>query len=116
MIAESHVIWQTEAMIWRFVLAACALVLLSGCVARAIADVATAPVRVAGKAADLATTSQSEADEKRGRAMRKREERLGELDRRYRQHDRECSEGNDSACTKRDATAEEIDRLRSYRD
>ena len=39
---------------------------LGGCVARTAVNVATAPVRVAGKAVDLATTSQSERDEKRG--------------------------------------------------
>ena len=35
------------------------------------------------KAVDLATTSQSEADEKRGREMRQREERLGKLQREF---------------------------------
>ena len=54
--------------------------LLSGCLGT-VADVVTAPVKVAGKAVDLATTSQSEADEKRGREIRRREERLGKLER-----------------------------------
>ena len=31
----------------------------------------------------MATTSQSESDEKRGRAMRKREEEIGKLERSY---------------------------------
>jgi hypothetical protein len=35
---------------------------LSGCIARTVVGVVTAPVRVAGKAVDLTTTSQSEAE------------------------------------------------------
>lgn len=51
---------------------------LSGCtVARTAVDVATLPVKAVSKGVDLATTSQSEADEKRGREIRKEEERLG---------------------------------------
>ncbi len=50
---------------------------LSGCLAKTALDVATAPVRVASKAVDLATTSQAEADQKRGREVRKEEERIG---------------------------------------
>lgn len=61
---------------------ACSLVpLLSGCVvatvANAAVDVATLPVKVVSKSVDLATTSQSEADEKRGREVRKAEEKAG---------------------------------------
>ena len=45
--------------------------LLSGCVVGTIAetavDVATIPVKVVSSGVDAATTSQSEADEKRGR-------------------------------------------------
>jgi len=52
-----------------------AAALLSGCVVRTAANVATAPVRVVGKGVDWATTSQEEADRNRGRAMRKQEER-----------------------------------------
>ena len=55
------------------------LLLLPGCVATAVVDTAvtavTLPVKVASKAVDLATTSQSEADEKRGRALRLADER-----------------------------------------
>lgn len=71
-------------------------------------DVATAPVRVAGKAVDLATTSQSEADEKRGRELRRREERLGELERIYRRESARCDDGNAEACTRRDAAQAEM--------
>jgi hypothetical protein len=48
--------------------------LLSGCVST-IASVVTAPVRVAAKGVDWATTSQSEADRNRGRKIRKAEEK-----------------------------------------
>jgi hypothetical protein len=51
---------------------------LSGCtVARTAADVATIPVKVVSAGVDAATTSQSEADEKRGREIRKAEEERG---------------------------------------
>lgn len=51
---------------------------LTGCaVASTAVDVVTLPVKVVSKGVDLATTSQSEADEKRGRELRKEEERLG---------------------------------------
>lgn len=72
--------------------------LLSGCIVGTAADVVTAPVRVAGKGVDAMTTSQSEADEKRGRDMRRREERLGKARRDYDRHTRQCRDGNRSAC------------------
>ena len=55
---------------------------LGGCIAKTAVDIATLPVRAASKTVDLMTTSQSEADEKRGRAIRKEEERLGREQRR----------------------------------
>ncbi|PEQ12118.1 hypothetical protein B2G71_13320 [Novosphingobium sp. PC22D] len=78
----------------------CTLPALGGCLAKTALDVATAPVRVAGKTVDLATTSQSEADEKRGREIRRREERLGELQRSYDKNMRRCDEGYRNACFK----------------
>ena len=52
--------------------------LLGGCVVGTIAstavDIATLPVKVVSAGVDAATTSQSEADEKRGRALRKADE------------------------------------------
>ena len=55
--------------------------LLSGCVVGTIAetavDVVTLPVKVASAGVDAATTSQSEADEKRGRELRKQDEERG---------------------------------------
>ena len=57
------------------------LTLLSGCVVGTVAktavDVATLPVKVASAGVDAATTSQSEADEKRGRELRKQDEERG---------------------------------------
>ena len=53
---------------------------LAGCVtsiAKTAVDVVTLPVKVVSKSVDLATTSQSEADEKRGRELRKAEEKAG---------------------------------------
>ena len=55
--------------------------LLSGCVVASVAgaavDVVTLPVKVVSTGVDAATTSQSEADEKRGREIRKAEETAG---------------------------------------
>jgi len=46
-------------------------------VAGAAVDVVTLPVKVVSAGVDAATTSQSEADEKRGRELRKAEEKAG---------------------------------------
>jgi hypothetical protein len=51
--------------------------LSGGCVAKTAWDVATLPVKAAGKAVDWTTTSQSEADRNYGKKMRKQEEREG---------------------------------------
>lgn len=83
--------------------------LLTGCVASALVDVATAPVRVVSKGVDLATTSQSEADEKRGRDLRRREERLGKLERDHARSAQRCRDGDDKACRR---AAEELDAMR----
>jgi len=57
---------------------------LGGCVARTAVNVATMPVKAVGWTADKLTTSQSEADEKRGREVRKEEERRAKEERRRR--------------------------------
>ena len=88
-----------------------AAVALQGCLAKTALDVATAPVRVGSKAVDLATTSQSEADEKRGREIRKLEERLAKLDRRLRSQENDCLEGDDKACRDAVSTRREMDEL-----
>jgi hypothetical protein len=56
-------------------------VLLGGCVVSTLAstavDVVTLPVKVASAGVDAVTTSQKEADEKRGREARKLDEQRG---------------------------------------
>ena len=94
------------------ILAPLVALLLSGCLARTALDVVTAPVKVAGKAVDMATTSQSESDEKRGRDLRKREERYGKLERDYARQSRKCESGDADACRKVDEIRREMDRLR----
>lgn len=81
---------------------------LQGCLARAAVDVVTLPVRAVGKGVDLATTSQSEADENRGREIRKREERLGELQRDFDKQAERCADGDDAACEKAQAIRAEM--------
>lgn len=61
----------------RAVLALLLAFALSGCIASTALQLVTLPVKAAGAAVDAVTTSQSEADEKRGREIRKREEREG---------------------------------------
>jgi predicted Holliday junction resolvase-like endonuclease len=51
--------------------------LLTGCIARTAYDIVTLPVKVISAGVDAATTSQSEADERRGRELREEEERAG---------------------------------------
>jgi len=67
---------------------------LGGCVVGAVAstavDVVTLPVKVASAGVDAVTTSQSEADEKRGREIRKEEERRGKE---ARQAEERCRKG-----------------------
>jgi hypothetical protein len=79
-------------------LAPAAMLALSGCLAKTALDVVTAPVRVASKTVDWATTSQSEADQTRGREIRRREEQLGKLQRSYDKHRRQCENGDQAAC------------------
>lgn len=84
-----------------------ASVMLPGCLAKAVVDVATAPVKAVSKGVDLATTSQSEADEKRGREIRRREQRLAKLERDYEKQLDQCEDGNRRACDEaRDTYAE----------
>jgi uncharacterized lipoprotein YajG len=63
--------------------------LLPGCLAKTAVDVVTLPVKVASRAVDVATVSQSEADQKRGAKLRKREECLGKEERQARKQSRE---------------------------
>lgn len=85
----------------------CALA-LQGCLARAAVDVVTLPVRAVSKGVDLATTSQSESDENRGRQIRQREERLGKLERELEKQMNRCADGDDIACDKAQAIRTEM--------
>ncbi len=62
---------------------------LPGCIAKTALDVVTLPVKAASAAVDAATTSQAEADRKRGREIREREECIGQEERRARKNRRE---------------------------
>lgn len=85
---------------------------LQGCLAKAAVGVVTAPVRVVSKGVDLATTSQSEADEKRGREIRKYEERLAELEAEYNSYMERCSSVDADACYAAKSVEAEIEQLR----
>lgn len=90
---------------------ATASLLTSGCIAKTLVDVATLPVRAGAKAIDLATTSQSEADEKRGRELRKREEQLGKLERSYARQRADCDKGSEKACADARETYAQIEKV-----
>jgi uncharacterized lipoprotein YajG len=70
-------------------LALLAPLLLAACV-QTVASIVTLPVKVASRAVDLATTSQSEKDEKAGKQMRKQDEERGRL---YREAQERCRKG-----------------------
>ncbi|MEE4538211.1 MAG: hypothetical protein V2J51_06945 [Erythrobacter sp.] len=91
-------------------LTACSLV-VSGCVVRTAADIVTAPIRVGAQIVDWATTSQSEADEKRGREIRRREEQLAKLERRYGEEREDCADGDSEACANARAIYLKIEEL-----
>ena len=69
---------------------------LGGCVVASVADaavdVATLPVKAVSAGVDAATTSQSEADQKRGRELRKAEEDAGKRDRLWAEQCRKAQE------------------------
>ena len=71
---------------------------LQGCLAKTAVSAVTLPVKVASAGVDMATTSQAEADQKRGREIRKREERLGKLERDYGKQLKKCQDGDRRAC------------------
>ena len=84
---------------------------LSGCIARTAAKIVAAPVNLASGAVDKVTTSQSEADQNRGREIRKREEKVGKLEREYRKQREKCDDGSRSACARAAEISEEINEL-----
>lgn len=79
-------------------LVALAALALSGCLAKTATKVVTAPVRIASGAIDMATVSQSEADERRGRELRKRQEELRALERERTRQQQRCENGSKRAC------------------
>jgi hypothetical protein len=93
----------------RLIVPATAMLLLQGCVASVVGDVVTAPIKVVSKTADVLTTSQSEADEKRGREMRQREEELGKLARQREKAREKCEDGDQRACAKASQIDEQIE-------
>jgi hypothetical protein len=66
-----------------------AALLLPGCIAKTALDVATLPVKVASAGVDAVVTTQAEADQKRGRQIRRQEECMGREERKARRQDRE---------------------------
>jgi hypothetical protein len=72
-----------------------ALPLLAGGCLSTVGTIVTAPVKVAGKAVDMATTSRAEADRNYGKKMRKAEEREG---RERKAHDKDCAKHRDRPC------------------
>jgi hypothetical protein len=50
---------------------------LTGCLAKTAVDIVTLPVKAVSAGVDAVTTSQKEADEKRGRKLREHEECMG---------------------------------------
>ncbi len=93
----------------RLLLSAIIVLTLPGCVASVVKDVVTAPVKIVSKTADVLTTSQSEADEKRGRELRQREEALGKLARQRDKAREKCDDGNSDACAKLQQLDEELE-------
>jgi hypothetical protein len=75
-------------LLMRMILLFAATPLLGGCIARTAADIVTLPVRAASAGVDAVTTSQSEADERRGRELREAEEREGREARRRERDER----------------------------
>ncbi|CAH0498589.1 hypothetical protein [Novosphingobium sp. CECT 9465] len=93
---------------------------LPGCVAKSAFDLATLPVRAGARAVnttadayDRVTVSDSERDQKRGREIRKREERYGELSRDYDRALKKCDRGNDDACADAREIYGEMNAMRS---
>ena len=63
---------------------------LSGCLARTAVDIVTLPVKAVSAGVDAATTSQAEADEKRGRELRRADAERGRL---AREMEQRCRRG-----------------------
>ena len=77
----------------RFLILGAAALALSGCAAKAAIDTAVGaaklPVKIASAGVDAVVTTQAEADQKRGRQIRRQEECVGKEDRQARKQGRE---------------------------
>ena len=73
----------------RIYAAAALALVLSGCVAKTALDIVTLPVKAASAGVDAVVTTQAEADQKRGRQIREREECMGKEARRATRNKRE---------------------------
>ena len=78
----------------RMILLLASPLLLGGCLIRTAADIVTLPVKAVGAGVDALTTSQAEADQRRGRELREAEEREG---RAARQREREQRRAREAA-------------------
>ena len=96
------------AYILRLIALGAAAFALQGCLAKTAVSAVTLPVKAASAGVDLATTSQAEADQKRGREIRQREERLGRLHRDYEKQIDRCGDGDRRACDQARQTYAEI--------
>jgi hypothetical protein len=76
----------------RMILLFAAPLLLGGCIVRTAADIVTLPVKAAGAGVDALTTSQAEADQRRGRELRQAEEREGRAARQRERDERRARE------------------------
>lgn len=76
----------------RMILLLAAPLLLGGCLARTAVDIVSLPVRAVSAGVDAVTTSQAEADQRRGREMREAEEREGREARRREREARRARE------------------------
>lgn len=76
----------------RVILLLAAPLLLGGCIVRTAADIVTLPVKAASAGVDALTTSQAEADQRRGREIREAEEREGREARRREREERRARE------------------------
>ena len=81
----------------RMILLFVAPFMLGGCLARTAVDIVTLPVKAASAGVDAVTTSQAEADQRRGRELRQAEEREGREARRREREQRRAQERADDA-------------------
>jgi hypothetical protein len=88
----------------RVILLLAAPVLLSGCLARTAVDIVTLPVKAVSAGVDALTTSQAEADQRRGREIRQAEEREG---REARRREREARRAHERAAENGAETGED---------